>query len=155
MKAEWGTMTNFILQSPDVIFAHLPKTGGTSVRQALGNNIKQRFFGHIPREFSDLLCFAIIREPKARFLSAFRMFKYGNLLKGDYYAEPRWPDLTISDVLDVLEDPWTGYDRSQRNLRWNLKHHTIPQTHPFNCLKHADRLLRFETLAGRLRKPLQ
>ena len=139
-------MTNLIFRDPDVIFVHLPKTGGTSVRDALGGKIVQRFFGHIPQEFSNLLCISIIRDPRSRFLSAFRMFKYGSLLKGDYYEQPRWPDLTISETLDILEDPWIGYDRSRRNLSWNLKHHIIPQTHPFNCLKYANRILRFENL---------
>lgn len=138
-------MTNFILKDPKAVFIHLPKTGGTSVRTAFGG-IEGRFFGHIPNKFIHLKSFAVIREPKARFLSAFRMFKFGNKLDGDYYSQPRWPDLTISKALDVIEDPWIGFDRSQRVLPWNLKHHIIPQTHPFNCLSYAKNLLRFETL---------
>ncbi|MDE4276778.1 sulfotransferase family 2 domain-containing protein [Phaeobacter gallaeciensis] len=139
-------MTNFVLKNPSVVLVHLPKTGGTSVRNALGGNVERRFFGHLPKDYRHLTSLAIIREPKARFLSAFRMFKYGNKLEGDYYAEPRWPDLTVSKALDVLEDPWIGYDRSQRSLDWNLKHHLLPQTHPFNCLHVARTIIRFETL---------
>lgn len=139
-------MTNFILHSPRVVFIHLPKTGGTSVRQALGGKVLQRFFGHIPSTYDDLESFAVVRDPKARFLSALRMFKFGNKLEADYYSQPRWPDLTISTALDVLEDPWIGHDRSQRSIEWNLKHHLLPQTHPFNCLHAAKTILRNETL---------
>ncbi|WP_417809581.1 sulfotransferase family 2 domain-containing protein [Thioclava sp.] len=138
-------MTNFIIKEPEIVFIHLPKTGGTSVRDALGE-LQGRYFGHIPEKFRGRLCLAVVREPRARFLSAFRMFKFGNKLENDYYAEPRWPDLTISQALDVLENPWVGFDRSHRSIPWNLKHHIIPQTHEFNCLRHADTVLRFETL---------
>lgn len=140
-------MTNFILQNPNAVFIHLPKTGGTSVRKALNSSIHARFFGHIPQQHAPLPHFSVIRDPKQRFLSAYRMFKYGNVLKGDHYAAPRWPDLTISQALDVLEDPWIGYDRSHRTLEWNFKHHLIPQTHPFNCLALAKTVLRFEHLS--------
>ncbi|MFG6665253.1 sulfotransferase family 2 domain-containing protein [Sulfitobacter sp. 916] len=138
-------MTNFIIDKPRIVFIHLPKTGGTSVRDALGE-LEGRYFGHVPKRFRDRHSLAVVREPKARFLSAFRMFKFGNQLEGDYYAEPRWPDLSISQALDVLEDPWIGFDRSHRDIPWNFKHHIIPQTHPFNCLFYADTVLRFETL---------
>ncbi|MEM1009127.1 MAG: sulfotransferase family 2 domain-containing protein, partial [Myxococcota bacterium] len=107
--------------------------------------MKRRFFGHIPTTYENLPRFSIVREPRERFLSAFRMFKYGSLLENDHYAVARWPDLTITEALNVLEDPWTGHDRSIRSLRWNLKHHLVPQTHPFNCLGQADHILRFET----------
>lgn len=139
-------MTNFLLKKPNVVFVHLPKTGGTSVRKALGGDVERRFFGHIPNSYSHLDSFAVVREPKARFLSAFRMFKYGNKLERDYYSKPRWPDLTIAKALDVIEDPLVGFDRSQRSLSWNLKHHLLPQTHPFNCLYLAKTTLHFESL---------
>jgi hypothetical protein len=138
-------MTNFIIDKPNIVFIHLPKTGGTSVRDALGS-FEGRYFGHLPEKFRHRHCLAVVREPRARFLSAFRMFKYGNKLEGDYYAEPRWPDLSISEALDVVEDPWIGFDRSHRSIPWNLKHHIIPQTHEFNCLYYADTVLRFEML---------
>ena len=138
-------MTNFILRERRAVFVHIPKTGGTSVRDAFGG-IEGRFFGHIPREFRNLPSFSIVREPQARFLSAFRMFKYGNLLPEDFYTTPLLPDLTITEALDVLENPWIGFDRSERSLLWNLKHHMIPQTHPFNCLHFAQSMLRLETI---------
>ena len=138
-------MTNFVISTPNIVFIHLPKTGGTSVRDAFGPS-DERYFGHLPEEFRGLPKLAVIREPRQRFLSALRMFKYGNRLDGDYYAKARWPELTISKALDVLEDPWIGFDRSYRDLAWDLKHHLLPQTHPFNCLFYADDVLRFETL---------
>ncbi|MFT5185704.1 MAG: hypothetical protein ACI84C_002852 [Flavobacteriales bacterium] len=142
-------MTNFILQNPDIVFIHLPKTGGTSVRKAWGKNTGQ-FFGHIPERYGHLDTFAAIREPKDRFLSAFKMFKFGNDLAKDFYSKARLPDLTISDALDVLDNPWIGFDSSQRSLNWNLKHHILPQTHPFNCLHRAKNIFRFENLDSEL-----
>jgi len=139
-------MTNFLLKNPRLVFVHLPKTGGTSVRKALDGGVERRFFGHLPDSFRHLSSFAVTREPRARFLSAFRMFKYGNKLERDYYSEPRWPDLTVTKALDVMEDSKVGFDRSQRSLAWNLKHHLLPQTHPFNCLEFAKTILRFESL---------
>lgn len=116
------------------------------MRRAFKGGIRARYFGHVPLQYADLPHFAVVREPKDRFLSAFRMFKYGDMLEGEYYSTPRFPDLTISQALDILEDPWVGYDRSQRNVSWNLKHHLIPQTHPFNSLALATSVLRFEEL---------
>lgn len=138
-------MTNFILGNPRLVFVHIPKTAGTSVRKAFGG-VHARFFGHIPNEFRNLPSFSIVREPKARFLSAFRMFKYGNAADNDFYSVGRMPDLTITDALDILEDPWIGFDRSEQTLPFNLKHHLIPQTHPFNCLGQVQSILRLENI---------
>lgn len=138
-------MTNFILGEPRLLFIHIPKTGGTSVREALGD-AEARFFGHVPSEFRNIPSLSVIREPRARFLSAFRMFKYGNSVSDDYYSVARMPDLTITDALDILEDPWIGFDRSERSLLCNLKHHLIPQTHPFNCLWQVQSILRLENI---------
>lgn len=74
-------MTNFIIDKPRIVFIHLPKTGGTSVRDALGK-LEGRYFGHVPERFRDRPSLTVVREPKARFLSAFRMFKFGNQLEG-------------------------------------------------------------------------
>ncbi|MGZ2258410.1 hypothetical protein [Roseobacter sp. A03A-229] len=137
-------MTNLILRDPNVVLVHMPRTGGSSVRKALGVPVERTFFGHIPEAYADWERVSIMRDPKARFLSALRLFKYGDDAEGD--EAPRWPDLTISQALDVLEDPWIGFDRSQRNLSWDLKHHLIPQTHPFHCLRGVTRLLRSERL---------
>lgn len=139
-------MTNFVMREPSVVFVHIPKTGGSSIKQALGGKIRQRYFGHLPNFASEFPSFAVVRHPRTRFLSAVQMFKYGQSGAGDHYSIPRWPDLTIKLALDVLADSRLGYDRSSRKLEWNLKHHLLPQTHPFNCLHLAETVLRQENL---------
>ena len=140
-------MTNLLLKSPDVVFIHIPKTGGTSIRQKWDTPRAPRTFGFIPKEWKGVPSFAIVRDPLDRFLSAVRMFKYGCNLPGDYYEIPRWPDLSVDQAIVTLFSEHVPYDRSVRTIEASLRHHLLPQTHPFNCLDLADDVLRFETLA--------
>ena len=148
-------MTNFRLEDPDAVFIHIPKCAGTSVQALWDHKVTRRTFGHIPAEWQQKPSFAVVRNPETRFLSALRMFKFGNPgFKGSYQT-PVWPDLTIDTALAVLADSEVPFDRAQRYVAANLKHHIIAQTHPFNCLFHADTVLRqgnraqdFETLRG-------
>lgn len=128
------------------MFIHIPKNAGTSIRAVFPQAHDRQTFGYIPPDWADAYTFAVVRNPFTRFLSAFHMFKHGAGVEGDYYATPRWPDLTVDDALAVLADDTVPFDRSVRNLPANLKHHLLPQTHPFNCLHYAHRLLRHETL---------
>ncbi|MEM7616205.1 MAG: hypothetical protein AAF245_14220, partial [Pseudomonadota bacterium] len=100
-----------------------------------------------PADWPDVPRFAVVRAPKARFLSAVRMFKFGVAEPDDFYHTPALPDLTLSQALDILEDPAVPYDRTYRTPLANLKHHLLPQTHPFQCLDAATDILRFEHLA--------
>lgn len=139
-------MTNFLLREPDIVFIHIPKTGGSSIQGLWGGRVAQRAFGHLPDTWETLPSLAIIRHPIARFMSAFKMFKYGTTDLEDYYSQPRMPELTIMGALDILEDETIGFDRSVRDIKSNLKHHLIHQTHQFNCLDKAKNILRTETL---------
>ena len=56
--------------------------------------------------------------------------------------------MDIDAALDILESVTVPFDRVQQTLKGNLKHHLLPQTHPFNCLHLADHILRQETLAA-------
>ena len=139
-------MTCFLLNDPKAVFIHIPKTAGTSVRAMWATSPVRRCYGHIPADWQDTVKFAVVRDPAARFLSAVKMFKYGSTGVDGTGEAPRMPDLNIDQALDVIENPRVPFDRIQSHLRGNLKHHLLPQTHPFNCLYLADQILRQETL---------
>jgi hypothetical protein len=139
-------MASFLLNNPDAVFLHLPKCAGTSVRALWNENAAAQAFGYLPDIWRGKPVFSIIRNPEKRFLSALRMFKYGNPDHPGYYNKPVWPELTIEMALDVLADDSIPFDRSQRYTAANFKHHIIAQTHPFNCLHKADIILRQENL---------
>ncbi len=101
----------------------------------------RRFYGHIRTDWQDTVKFAVVRETAARFLSAVKMFKYGSTGVDGTGEVPRLPDLGVDQALDVIKNTRVPFDRIQNHLRGNLKHHLLPQTHPFNCLHLADHIL--------------
>lgn len=140
-------MTSILLENPDAVFLHTPKCAGTSIRALWGGHVKARAFGHIPPDWRGRPVFAVVRNPKARFLSAVRMFKFGNPDFPGFYNKPVWPELTIETALKVLHDERIPFERSQRYIAGNFKHHIVAQTHPYHCLTGADFILRQENLA--------
>lgn len=138
-------MSNFRLRNPDCVLIHIPKTGGTSIRKGIwGSNYEGPCFGSIPDDWSALYKFAFVRHPFQRFVSAWRMFTEG--AKGD----PSWQlpldhrDLTLAEFIDIVEDDTIIYDGRRSTFEEKIRHHTIPQTHPFNCLHLADYVARQE-----------
>ncbi|WP_167620247.1 sulfotransferase family 2 domain-containing protein [Paracoccus ravus] len=139
---------NFLFPDRGVVFIHIPKNAGTSIRTALGKRSVGPVAGAIPEDWIGLPSLAVIRHPTDRFLSAVNMFRCGAraIASSDHYHEARLPGLTVSQALDALEDPTIGFDRSFRHPLHNLKHHMWPQTDAFNCLALARHILRFENL---------
>jgi hypothetical protein len=138
-------MSNFRLRDPDCVLIHVPKTGGTSIRKGIwGSNYEGPTFGEIPPSWASLFKFAFIRHPLQRFISAWKMFTEG--ARGD----PQWklPDdarpLSLDAFMDIVEDETIIYDERRRSFEEKIRHHTIPQTHPFNCLRQADHIARYE-----------
>lgn len=115
---------------------------------ALGGKKEGPIGGRLPKEWSNCPCFTIVRNPFTRFLSGLNMFRMGAvaLNNDDFYSQPRLPDLTAAQAMDILEDHKIPYDRSRRQVRANLKHHLWLQTHPFSCLHLAGTVLRYENL---------
>jgi len=138
-------VSNFRLRDPDCVLIHVPKTGGTSIRKGIwGSNYEGPAFGEIPTGWAALFKFAFTRHPLQRFVSAWRMFTEG--ARGD----PQWklPEdarpLSLEDFMDIVEDERIIYDGRRRSFEEKIRHHTIPQTHPFNCLHLADHIARYE-----------
>ena len=139
-------MTNFLYPDRKLIFIHIHKTAGSSIRKVLGRKTDYAG-GFIPSQWPDYRRFAVVRDPVSRFVSTVNMFRFGRENFDDFFATGSFPNLTPKDALDILEDTSVPFDRRVRNPVSTLKHHLLPQTHPFNCLHHAHEVLRFESLA--------
>lgn len=140
-------MSNFLLKNPDCVLIHIPKTGGTSIRKgAWAKRVRGPRFGHIPEPWADLFKFAFMREPLDRFLSAYRMFTTGTEAESEWNLPSDARPLTHSEFFDIVRDEAFVHDGKGRRFEDRIRHHTIPQTHPFNCLRMADFVGRFETL---------
>lgn len=140
-------MTNFLYSNRKLIFIHIHKTAGSSIRLALGGK-PERAGGVIPARWPNYLRFAAVRHPVSRFVSTVNMFRFGREDFDDFFASGPLSDLTPQAALDILEDPNVPFDRRVRDPISTLKHHLLQQTHPYNCLHLADEVLRFESFAA-------
>jgi len=141
-------MSNFRLLNPDCVLIHIPKTAGTSIRKGVwqGRYCRPPAFGKIPDGWQHLFKFAFVRHPLDRFVSAWKMFTIG--AKGDpewNMAEDAYP-LTLQAFFEIVTNEDIIYDDRRRSFEEKIRHHTIPQTHPFNCLQYADFVGRFENV---------
>lgn len=140
-------MSNFLLKNPDCVLIHITKTGGTSIRKGAWTRVRGPRFGVIPEEWRHHFAFAFVREPLDRFLSVYRMFTSGPT------GDPSWSlprdarPLTHDEFFDIVRDDSIIFDQRRRSFEERIRHHAIPQTHPFNCLREADFIGRFETIA--------
>jgi hypothetical protein len=73
------------------------------------------------------------------------MFTQGNTDAPDL-STPESRNWTLRDFLDIVTDETIIYDGRRSTLEEHVRHHTIPQTHPFNCLQFADFVGRTEQL---------
>ena len=126
-------MSNFLLHDPDCIFIHIPKTGGSTIRRGLWKGYDSPAFGHIPADWPDLFRFAFVRHPLDRFVSAYSDFTQIGSYRG-----------SLADFAEIVMDDGILYDEHRKTLAERIRHHTIPQTHPFNCLSLAQEVYRFE-----------
>lgn len=138
-------MSNFRLREPDCVLIHIPKTGGTSIRKGLWQSrYDGPTFGEIPDEWRHLFKFAFVRHPLQRLVSAWKMFTEG--ARGD----PQWSlptdarALSLAEFVDIVLDESIIFDGRRQTFEERIRHHTIPQTHPFNCLHLADHVARYE-----------
>ncbi|PLX82833.1 MAG: hypothetical protein C0617_13255 [Desulfuromonas sp.] len=136
-------MSNFLLKDINSVFIHIPKTAGTSIRSGFfKNNYSGPEFGRIPKEWEGLFKFAFVRNPFERLISAWFMFVSGTsqLDATDY------PKYNLKQFLEIVMDESIIYDERRKTVKERIRHHTIPLTHPFNCLHLADFVGRYENL---------
>ena len=131
-------MSNFINHKYKLIIIHIPKCGGSSVRKYSGIRFTEKYMGYIPNKYINYNKIGFCRHPIERFLSAFKMFKFGTTV------EPaKIKNLTIDTAINYLKDDSVKWNNSHSSIE-NFKHHAIPITHPYNCIEHADNIIKFE-----------
>lgn len=89
------------------IFVHVPKTGGQSISNALGNHKKREQSTHTPLrcvEKGDRFAFGFIRNPWARMVSLYRFCCQKNMGRGDNFDQKEIRDMGFKKWL--LEYPF-------------------------------------------------
>ena len=138
-------MSNFLLRDPDCVFIHIPKTGGSSIRNGIwADRYDGPAFGGVPGDWTAYFKFAFVRHPAGRLVSAYYDFTQMRNYAG-----------TLDEFMDIVEDETVIFDERRSNTPERIRHHTIPQTHPFNCLDAADFVGRFEAYEEDLRRVLE
>lgn len=158
----------FLIENPKCIFIHIPKTGGTSIRKGvfnLGDRNMCDKWGDVPAAWEKCFKFTFVRNPYDRLVSGWKYFggeknfSFANFVQiaTDHKAHRGKP---------TGVPPHPGRVNSGREweqfVRGSIYHHTMPQLHPYNNLKYADFVGRFENLqedfdkiCGRLNIPKQ
>jgi len=136
-------MSNFVYLKEEFVFIHMPKCGGHSLRHYVfpqdKNNRIGPIFGKIPNKYSSFETMTIIRNPYTRFASAYNMFKYGTDAHDPVFKKKK----TITELLNIIENPKIKFGNLKDKTE-SFKHHSIPQTHEFNCYHLAKNVARFE-----------
>ena len=133
-------MSKYIDQNKKFMFIHTPKCGGAYLLFHKAFQFKKITNKDIlEKNWSSYYKISLCRHPIERFISAFKMFKFGN----DLQKKPQTPDLTVDLAIDILLDKSIGFENRPCTYE-NFKHHAIPITHPYNCVRFADDIIRFE-----------
>jgi hypothetical protein len=110
----WHPSTRFfdVFEQTHSIFIHVPKTAGESVAMALyGRGIPhitwREWYEKNPFKFTSYFKFAVLRDPLARFCSAFDFLRSGGMLEHDkaFAAAVLKPFATVDDFATALADP--------------------------------------------------
>jgi hypothetical protein len=142
-----------------VLFVHIPKTGGTSIRDnpkveqvnadgwlhappwmKMGNERAIYDAGGSLRPFEDFPLewhypsFAFVRDPWDRLVSCWKDFHY---LRAQ-------TELQFGEFVELAR--WVGLPEQHVDNREHILHHLAPQTHPVHGLQHAKSIGRYETL---------
>jgi hypothetical protein len=135
-------MAIFLIDRPRFVLVHIPKTGGTSIRDGLFRRVRSdALFGDIPSDWRDAPSCAFVRNPFDRLISAWKMFSDGT----SKMAAPA-PEMGLEAFVDIVLDETIIYDQRRSSVAERIRHHAIPQTHPFNGLSQAGFVGRYETL---------
>lgn len=167
-------MSNFRLYEPDAVLIHVPKTGGKSFREGVWKGkYDGPIFGEIPNDWLPIFKFGFVRHPCDRIFSAWKMFADGavSIPNSGWLSSPvkrrmaklgLWrstpplcKDMSFSEFLDIALDDAIGFDvqtANRQDINVRIRHHTIPMSHPYNCLQYADHIGRYEKLEDEFRQ---
>lgn len=122
-----------------VLFAHIPKTGGTSVSGGRERVISGPvMYEPAPGWPTGLPSLAFVRDPFDRAASAWRDMRYLR----------QWFGGSLEDFLHLIADA----DPERVANPAGSEHHGIPMVHPVHGLRHAAFIGRYERLAVDLRR---
>ena len=139
--------------SDSLVFVHIPKTGGNSVRSLLLKNLKgnkvnpphltyDQIINHDPK-LSEIESFCVVRNPFDRFVSTYR-FIYRDYRLQKWFGENF---LKVKENIDTMDkfinnfvmpkSPWSGHDHFTQQTVWsnNIKH--------IFKLEEPDKILKF------------
>lgn len=132
-----------VFEPLETIFIHLPKTGGSTIREYLAQvaGAEKKFWGKIPAEFEHFDRFTIVRNPFNRLVSSWL-----------YCRKMGWVErCSICDFLPWVLDndlPVLPPFGSEETAKIRLcKHHTAPQTHEDFLLTEANQVFKFENFS--------
>jgi len=136
---------NFVLKVKNpCVFIHIPKVAGLSIRRGtFGTGERFSDSALLDGKYKEYYKFAFVRNPWDRLVSAYEYFRQRGLFQG-----------TLLQFLDVVTDEKVCYrhnfDKTSPPYKDGhlgaIRHHTLPMTHPYNCLKYANFIGRFENL---------
>ncbi len=146
-------MPLFHLNKPPCLFAHLPKTGGNSIRNVVfGGDYDGPWFGEeLPESWRELFSFGFVRNPFDRLVSAWKMFTEGTEDDAWHLPEGGAIELSLADTIRLGLNPEAQFGHSLYNgIRptplTRFKNHILPQSHPYHGLQHVQFIGRFERL---------
>lgn len=127
-------MSTFYLKRINAVFIHIPKTGGTSIRDGVfAGQATDPFHWEVwPREWPRNRSFAIVRDPIDRFVSGWK---------------DKAPSMSAEEVFEIVSLRRGNYTRPPKTVSDDLVHHLIPQTAPEYQLSKARFVGRLETLS--------
>lgn len=114
-----------------VLFVHIPKCGGTSIRTDKDIGDGYRIYDPDASWPKGIPSLAFVRNPLSRVVSCWCDWRYNRCLT----------DLDFDGFVDAFVGDMDGIDDPS-----TVQHHLAPMTHPMHGLKHATFVGRFELL---------
>jgi len=140
----------FLIENPKCVFIHIPKTGGTSIRKGVFNleHPCGAEWENVPAAWKKCFKFAFVRNPYDRLVSGWKYFKGEENFSFNDFVQIITGHKIHRDMM-ATRRPKEGQGLMltlNGGATESIHHHLMPQLHPYNHLKHADFIGRFENL---------